>query len=53
MDNTTVPVIDFSFIENLPEIDYVDKDLAIFNTLDHFRYSNIPVVLKRLLLLFA
>ena len=46
MDNTTVPVIDFSFIENLPEIDYVDKDLAIFNTLDHFPIFEYPSRIK-------
>ena len=46
MDNTTVPVIDYSFIENLPEIDYVAKDLAIFNTLDHFPIFEYPSRIK-------
>ena len=46
MDNTIVPVIDFSCIENLPEIDYVDKDLAIFNTLDHFPILEYPSRIK-------
>lgn len=46
MSNYTVPVIDFSFIENLPEIDYVNKDLAIFNTLDNLPVFEYPSRIK-------
>ena len=46
MSNYTVPVIDFSFIENLPEIDYVNKDLAIFNTLDNLPVFKYPSRIK-------
>lgn len=46
MKNNTVPVIDFSFIENLAEIDYVDKDLAIFNNLNSLPVFEYPSRIK-------